>query len=183
MLFYPLCPSALLALFFQPWCTGCFEHAKQSKTGEDADGLLYLYQSDTLSEMLENINLCIRIRETISLQVHISEPGSCQSQVSCMFRKLTSVTSWRNIEIFLPLSSGGKTLFCCTSCKTLFLNGWFHKQGFRGIKGEKGEPGLPGLDGLDAPCPVVWCSFFPFTSMPLATLNHTPLYGSYSASL
>lgn len=56
-----------------------------------------------------------------------------------------------------------------------FLNGWFHKQGFRGFKGEKGEPGLPGLDGLDAPCPVVWCSFFPFTfhSMSIAIPNKT----------
>lgn len=65
--------------------------------------------------------------------------------------------------------------------QSFFLNGWFHKQGFRGFKGEKGEPGLPGLDGLDAPCPVVWCSFFPFTfpSMSLAVSNQTLVCGHH----
>lgn len=79
---------------------------------------------------------------------------------------LLPVVHWTEEETILPSSTGLQMLLCYTWAAKLVLNGWFHKQGFRGFKGEKGEPGLPGLDGLDAPCPVVWCSFFPFMFFP-----------------
>lgn len=90
-----------------------------------------------------------------TVQAYLSEASSCPSQVSCMFRTTASnAQRWRCHCFQAEVGAAPKHL----------LYGWFHKQGFRGFKGEKGEPGLPGLDGLDAPCPVVWCSFFPYTS-------------------
>lgn len=97
---------------------------------------------------------------------HLNKSGSClrrtyDPHVQDTWAQSPRVTQRRAVETLLPSSSGEQTLLCSTSWK-LALKGWFHKQGFRGFKGEKGEPGLPGLDGLDAPCPVVWCSSFPF---------------------
>ena len=117
--------------------------------------------------------------------IPVSPVPVCPRLPACL-GNLQPVSPRTEVEILLSSSSAGGST--APELQEWILNGWFHKQGFRGFKGEKGEPGLPGLDGLDAPCPVVWCSFFPFSMSVLSMVTtltedrnmHTEVLISYS---